>query len=182
MIAFLLFVFNMSIQNPQGLIGKHISVLPDYEQLENYEANNELETRVYYSKTNLSFFEEEINSISIKTDKNDLIIEVSFSIYQILDNPNYLGVFNKEFGKPDACFCFDELKKSSEHRSAEGVVVGSKIFSTKTCDCNADDLIYSVWKLKDNLYLQVTHPFTEYATFPRLSIKISQTNGLLEVE
>lgn len=182
MIAFLLFVFNMSIQNPQDLIGKHISILQSYEQKEYSEANQKLEVKDFYAKTDLSFFDENINSMYIKTNKNDLIIEVSFAIYQILDNTNYLDLFNNEFGKPDACFSFGELKESSEHRSAEGVVVWSKIFSTKTCDCNTDDVIYSVWKLKDNLFLQVTHPFTEHATLPRLSIKISQTNDLLEAE
>ncbi|WP_128759408.1 hypothetical protein [Leeuwenhoekiella marinoflava] len=172
----------MSIQNPQDLIGKHISILPNYEQREYSEANQKLEVKNFYAKTDLSFLDEDINSLLIKTDKNDLITEVSFAIYQILDNPNYLYIFNKEFDKPEVCFSFGELKESSEHHSAEGVVTESKIFSKEKCDCNADDVVYSVWKLKDNLYLQVTHPFTEYATFPRLGVKFSQTNDLLEVE
>ena len=172
----------MSIQNPQDLIGKHISILPDYEQREYSEANQKLEVKDFYSKTDLGFLDEDINSLYIKTDENDLIIEVSFAIYQILDNPNYLDIFNKEFGKPKACFCFGDLEESSETRFLGGTVVGSKIFSAQNCDCSANEVVFSVWKLKERLYLELTHAFTEEATIPRLAIKFSQTNDLLEVE
>jgi len=105
---------------------------------------------------------------------------VNFTLYKIIENSNYIEGFIKKFNEPNYSFCIDDIKEINYKEYLDlGAKTGSMIASVKKCDYTKVFPIYSVWRLRENCFLELTHPF-ERDTFKRIGIRLTKSSKLIE--
>ncbi|MGB5942821.1 MAG: hypothetical protein WBG71_08060 [Leeuwenhoekiella sp.] len=179
--TYTLIILCMIIQNPEVLIGKTLNNIEDFKEVEASEDNKILGIRRYKSTDKLFFLNETVEQFYFNVDTNNIITEIKFSINKIIYDPQIKVRLIETMGQPEASFCFGEIINSSKMTTPEGFVVSTAVGSKKKCDFYDESVLFTVWKLQDCLYLELTYPRTE-ATFPRAYIRIAKSSKLLDSE
>ncbi|MGB5942823.1 MAG: hypothetical protein WBG71_08070 [Leeuwenhoekiella sp.] len=178
---YLFFVINMHLQNPSALIGENINVLSHFEEVDFSKEDKNAEIRVYRSNDHLNFLGENIEGFFVSIDKDETIISVRFAIRKIIYHQDYKDNLVEVYGPPKSSFCMGEIIETSKTILPGGGAVGSTTASTKKCDFDDPSVIFTVWKLKENLFLELTHPQMQ-ATFPRAYVCFTKSSKLMDIE
>ncbi len=170
------FFFNMEVKNPTQLMGKHISCISNsYIEVENSIQEKELGIKRFKSEINLNFLGEDFQGFFFKTNKNHEIIEVKFMVYQISKDPNYMDKFVENFNEPIYSTCVDKIIKSSETILDNGnTAAGSIVFKTKKCDYKKESPVFSVWKIREDFYLEIVHPDNKN-TYKKIKVLLTKS-------
>ena len=171
--------FNLFTHNPIELLGKSKDVLPKNYIPIVYSDKNAQGVKTFKSQTSFNFLDEECKGFLFKTNKANKIIEVKFSIYQILEAPNYMDRFVESFGEPLSSYCVDNITKASETTLIEqNAAVGSIEATIKICNYEENMPVFSIWKIKEHCFLEIVHP--DYRnTYPRIRVRLTKNNELL---
>ena len=166
---------------PEALIGKNLETLNHYEEVETSDENINSGIRLFRSEDEFFFLDEKIEEFRCQVDSDNKIISVKFRIKEIILKMNYRNKFIKIFGKPDASFCIGEIVKSSETKLPNGATSGSAVIIPKKCDFFDKSVLSTVWKLDNNVFMELTHPQMR-STFPRAYINISKSSKWIETK
>ncbi|MDH7445923.1 hypothetical protein [Aquimarina sp. 2201CG14-23] len=123
----------------QNLIGKHISQIPEAHLKKDKESNR---IKIYDVNKNYHFFGEKCNSISIATNKNDIIQYFTFFLFEIVDQ-SFLDLVIKEYGNPSLIYNIDQFASGEEKISNTGF--SSRPITLKECGLN-DNPFLIIWE------------------------------------
>lgn len=166
---------------PEALIGKNFKTLKYYEEVETSDENIKSGIRRFRSEDELFFLDEEIEEFRCEVDADSKIISVKFQIKEAILQMNYRNKFIEVFGEPDASFCIGEIAKSSETKLSNGAVSSSAVIIPKKCDFFDISVLATVWKLDNNVFMELTHPQSR-SRFPRAYINLTKSSKWVEMK
>ena len=106
----------MSFERFENLIGKDISYANQILLVEGFQHKNLLEVNLYTSNSYKEFYRMSYNMVSIMTDENKIIKDITIHFHHIIDSSFY-NSFTVDYGNPDAILVID--KDDSEGKFKE---------------------------------------------------------------